>query len=157
MATGNNTVTTAKRPVPPQLTPWKPGQSGNPNGRPKGISAALKELLREVAKTRDPVTGKMVPTTKQRRMLDVLYAEATTGDNPVRAFEAIRDTVQGKPVSSDEHQRADREQQPQVTVNIMAVLGELPVDALRKLREAAVTAEAQAVRALPAGEDDATG
>jgi uncharacterized protein DUF5681 len=25
-----------RRPVPPQLTPWKPGQSGNPAGRPQG-------------------------------------------------------------------------------------------------------------------------
>lgn len=27
--------------VPKQLTPWKPGQTGNPNGRPKGVRNKL--------------------------------------------------------------------------------------------------------------------
>ena len=29
--------------VPKQLTPWQPGQSGNPNGRPKGSRNKLSE------------------------------------------------------------------------------------------------------------------
>lgn len=29
--------------VPKQLTPWKPGQSGNPGGRPKGLAAYIRE------------------------------------------------------------------------------------------------------------------
>jgi hypothetical protein len=35
----NGTVT--KRTVPKQLTPWQPGQSGNPKGRPKGARNRL--------------------------------------------------------------------------------------------------------------------
>ena len=37
---------TAKQGVPPDATKWKPGQSGNPNGRPKSrpIAAAIKAL-----------------------------------------------------------------------------------------------------------------
>ena len=31
---------------PPLETRWKPGQSGNPNGRPKGIAARVRELVK---------------------------------------------------------------------------------------------------------------
>jgi len=137
---------------PPVHTRWKPGQSGNPGGRPKSIRAGLKELLREVAKTKDPVTGKLVPTTKQRLMLDTLFMEAIAGQNPVRAFEAIRDTVDGRPVSSEDIDRVDKAQAPQITVNLFQVLGTLPDDALLKLEQAAV--EAESVRVLPEGEDE---
>jgi Family of unknown function (DUF5681) len=33
--------TVTKRTVPKQLTPWQPGQSGNPKGRPKGARNKL--------------------------------------------------------------------------------------------------------------------
>jgi Family of unknown function (DUF5681) len=33
--------TVTKRTVPKQLTPWQPGQSGNPKGRPKGARNRL--------------------------------------------------------------------------------------------------------------------
>lgn len=33
--------------VPKQLTPWKPGQSGNPTGRPKGARNKLGEAFLE--------------------------------------------------------------------------------------------------------------
>jgi len=34
-----------KQPVPPQLKPWQPGQSGNPKGRPKGAKQKLGEFF----------------------------------------------------------------------------------------------------------------
>lgn len=34
---------TTKKTVPKQLTPWQPGQSGNPKGRPKGSKNKLSE------------------------------------------------------------------------------------------------------------------
>lgn len=155
MSTGNTTralrTSASGKPIPPGLTPWVKGQSGNPNGRPKGIRAGLKELLREVVKTKDPTTGKLRPTSKQRMMLDTLYAEAITGNNPVRAFEAIRDTVDGRPVSSEDIDRVDRAQAPQVTVNLFQVLNTLPDEALAKLEQAVV--EAEAVRVLPEGDE----
>jgi len=44
----NEPVSKTKAPVtentaPKQLTPWKPGQSGNPGGRPKGSRNRLSE------------------------------------------------------------------------------------------------------------------
>lgn len=38
-----NSAQTERKPIPKGLTPFKPGQSGNPNGRPK-IAAEVKEL-----------------------------------------------------------------------------------------------------------------
>lgn len=131
--------------------PFPKGTSGNPGGRTPGIRAGLKALLKEVAKTKDPVTGKVVPTTKQRLMLDTLFMEAIAGQNPVRAFEAIRDTVDGRPVSSEDIDRVDRAQTPQVTVNLFQVLGTLSDEALAKLEQAVV--EAEAVRVLPEGDE----
>lgn len=35
----------SEKTVPPQLTPWQPGQSGNPKGRPKGSRNKLAEAF----------------------------------------------------------------------------------------------------------------
>jgi len=61
----------------------------------------------------------------------------------VQAFKAIRDMVDGRPIGQDEQDKADREQAPQVTVNVLAVLGTLPMEALEKLEAAAIEAEAK--------------
>ena len=37
--------TLSKQSPPPQLTPWQPGQSGNPKGRPKGARSKLGEAF----------------------------------------------------------------------------------------------------------------
>lgn len=41
-ATGNSGGTVARA---SNLRPWKPGQSGNPSGRPKGIAAVVKDRV----------------------------------------------------------------------------------------------------------------
>lgn len=57
---------------------FKPGQSGNPSGRPKKVASAVEKALtaKRAAKVADAIIGK-----------------AEEGD--VRAFEAVRDTVDG--------------------------------------------------------------
>jgi hypothetical protein len=40
-------TTEQKQPVPAQLKPWQPGQSGNPKGRPKGSRNKLGEEFLE--------------------------------------------------------------------------------------------------------------
>lgn len=66
---------------------FKPGQSGNPGGRPKGqsLSALLRELLDEVQKN-----GKTLGESVSR----ALIAAAKRGN--VKAFNAIADRVDGK-------------------------------------------------------------
>jgi hypothetical protein len=66
---------------------YKPGQSGNPSGRPKGlIGAALFKQLRKSG-------GKDL-----ERIVAGIIASATKGD--AKAFNAIRDSIDGRPTQS---------------------------------------------------------
>lgn len=57
---------------------FKPGQSGNPSGRPKKVTNAVDKAL---------------TLKRARRVADALIAKAEEGS--VQAFEAIRDTIEG--------------------------------------------------------------
>jgi hypothetical protein len=65
---------------PPKHTQFKPGQSGNPKGRPKGrknFSTLLdKELNKKVTITRD---GKKIRVTKKEVLVTQLVNEAAKG------------------------------------------------------------------------------
>ena len=63
-----------------RIHPWKRGQSGNPGGRPRKIANALDRALNR---------------HNTKRIAYAVIGEAAAGN--VRAFEAIRDTVEGKP------------------------------------------------------------
>lgn len=79
-------------------TQFKPGQSGNPNGRPpKNIS--IPDLLREIGN--EPVS-EHENKAKLRMALDALYTKALRGD--IKAIEFIANRTEGKsiqPVSSE--------------------------------------------------------
>ena len=66
---------------PPKHSQFKPGQSGNPNGRPKGTKN-LKTDLEEELKERIPIkeAGKAKKVSKQRAMVKALMAKAVSGD-----------------------------------------------------------------------------
>ncbi len=77
---------------------FKPGQSGNPGGRPKGIfgKAVLRQLRKRAEKGEtnlDAVVGAQV---------DKAIAKGDT-----RAAEFLRDTVDGRPVAADDAGAAD--------------------------------------------------
>jgi len=66
---------------PPKYSQFKPGQSGNPNGRPKGsknLATDLREEMAEQVSVNEAGTHKI--TTKQRAMLKALVAKALKGD-----------------------------------------------------------------------------
>ena len=66
---------------PPKYTQFKKGQSGNPNGRPKGSRNLTTDLLEELTEqilVREG--GKSKRISKQRAMLKSLAAKAVSGD-----------------------------------------------------------------------------
>jgi len=99
---GGNTngITRSKR---PWLAPaWKPGQSGNPSGRPKKkpITQELEKLLSEI----DPKDKKK--RTYARRLV-VAIAEEVIKKGNVSAFAEIADRVEGKVAQRQEHSGPD--------------------------------------------------
>lgn len=73
--------------TPANLKPCKPGETHNPNGRPK-ILPELKEALRDILMQQ--VDGK----TKLEILLETLYKQANKGD--VRAIQEVFDRFYGK-------------------------------------------------------------
>jgi hypothetical protein len=71
---------------------WKPGQSGNPQGRPPN-EQTIANALREVGNRIDPKTGKR----NVMRLAEVAY-ELGLGGN-VAAINYISERVEGKAVS----------------------------------------------------------
>jgi Family of unknown function (DUF5681) len=73
---------------PPKRTQFKPGQSGNPSGRPKGARNFRTDLLEELA---EPITvkddGRDVTVSKQRACIKTLVAAAIGGN--ARACEGL--------------------------------------------------------------------
>jgi hypothetical protein len=66
---------------PPKATRFKPGQSGNPQGRPKGARGLKTDLLEEL---QEQIVVREGPTqrrlSKQRAMVKSLTARAIKGD-----------------------------------------------------------------------------
>ena len=78
MTSENNDVGYGK---PPKETQFKPGQSGNPNGRPKGSKNLATDLKEELAQ-KIVITegGQQQEITKQRAMLKALLSKALKGN-----------------------------------------------------------------------------
>lgn len=68
---------------PQNLTPWKPGESGNPNGRPKK-GQAVTDILRE--------------TVDKQSLVEKLLELAQEGD--LAALKYCIDRLDGKPVET---------------------------------------------------------
>jgi hypothetical protein len=86
--------------LPAKTGQWAPGQSGNPNGRPKGRKNHLVELKRELEiAVRDNLDPKSI-----REILVVMTAQAMAGD--VRAAKLILDKVLSNAGEGEETQEA---------------------------------------------------
>jgi len=83
-------------PNPENLTPFKPGQSGNPEGRPKGsrnLSTILKAMLEE-----EVLDDSGVKKPFQDIIIAKLVKLARDGD--LKAIQEIYDRVEGKSQSN---------------------------------------------------------
>jgi hypothetical protein len=79
---------------PPTYTQFKPGASGNPKGRPKGIKNLTTDLSEELEeKVLINEGGKQSSTTKQRALIKSLVAKGLKGD--VRAANVLIQLIVG--------------------------------------------------------------
>lgn len=77
---------------PPLHTRFKPGQSGNPKGRPKGTRNLRQEVLDELlGLVTIKENGRSVTVSKARAMVKALVAKAAGGD--IRAASFLLDTA----------------------------------------------------------------
>lgn len=75
---------------PPVETRFQPGQSGNPNGRPKGSN--LTRLIKDALESPSPVKGE--PRSEGEVIVSVLIRKARTGN--LKATEILLDRMEGK-------------------------------------------------------------
>ena len=86
------------------LEPFKKGQSGNPNGRPKGRrnrSTLVREWLEVAQKIKNPITGTTEELEQQDIMTLALIKKAREGD--VAAYRELMDSAHGKVENKIDH------------------------------------------------------
>jgi hypothetical protein len=99
---------------PPQERQFKPGRSGNPKGRPKGVKNFATDVAEELAE-KIPITerGRRHQVTKQRALLKALFDKALRGD--VRAarvvFDVIPEAEQARRIAVEMHALSKSDQE----------------------------------------------
>ena len=85
------------------LNPFKKGESGNPNGRPKGAknrSTIARQWLEVNQNLKNPLTGENETMSQEDLMTLALIKKAREGD--VNAYKALMDSGYGAPVQQIE-------------------------------------------------------
>ena len=70
--------------IPPAGTRWKPGQSGNPKGRPKGAATSFERVLEQELERQvpgDPSLGDQGRICRRRRLVRALLEAVERGDS----------------------------------------------------------------------------
>lgn len=85
------------------LKPFKKGESGNPNGRPKGAlnrSTIARKWLEVNQSLKNPLTGENETMSQEDLMTLALIKKAREGD--VAAYKALMDSGYGAPIQQVE-------------------------------------------------------
>lgn len=105
---------------PPASGKFKPGQSGNPKGYPKGqlnTKTIIKYWLGQEEEIKNPINDEIVKVKVVDTMVLGLIARARKGD--VGAFRELMDRIDGKPVQSNKL-ILDNKEGGQILVGFMA-------------------------------------
>jgi hypothetical protein len=93
--------------LPPEETRFKPGQSGNPEGKKPGTKNAatiISKWLEAKTKSLNPITQSEEELTQEDIIVLKQLAKARNGDT--RAFDTLMDRVFGKAIQSIDHTTA---------------------------------------------------
>ena len=100
------------------LVSFKKGQSGNPNGRPKGTknrSTLVRELLEMESTFNNPLTEQSEKLSYAEQIIIAQIAEARKGN--VQAFRELMDSAYGK--MKDVHQFEETEKETEFVVTVV--------------------------------------
>jgi len=100
-----------------QIEPrWKKGESGNPNGRPKGSknrSTIARRWLEVNQSLKNPLTGEQETMSQEDLMTLALIKKAREGD--VSAYKALMDSGYGAPLQQIEQTNIEQPLFPDVS------------------------------------------
>lgn len=102
---------------------WDKGESGNPNGRPKGSknrSTIARQWLEVNQNLKNPITGVNETMSQEDLMTLALIKKARDGD--VNAYKALMDSGYGAPVQQIEQQQTTVDLSELTTEEIKAFL-----------------------------------
>jgi hypothetical protein len=99
------------------LKSWSKGESGNPNGRPKGTknrSTIARYWLEVNQNLKNPLTGENETMSQEDLMTLALIKKAREGD--VNAYKALMDSGYGAPVQQIEQMLMEQPLFPDINV-----------------------------------------
>ena len=94
------------------LRPWKPGQSGNPSGRPKGIAKAFREAVKD-------------PAELAALLLEIAQDERQKTSDRIAAMRELLDRGYGKAASFAAIEGADPLEIDDITREVAAIFDEM--------------------------------
>ena len=97
------------------LKHWQKGESGNPNGRPKGAknrSTIARQWLEVNQSLKNPLTGEQETMSQEDLMTLALIKKAREGD--VTAYKALMDSGYGAPLQQIEQTNIEQPLFPDV-------------------------------------------
>lgn len=100
--TTQNSGTAAKRGRVENLTPWQPGQSGNPGGRPKSFAKKIRELCGNTDDFARLAEGFMVMAFGSAKQRKAFFGETVrvSAKDKLLAMRELRDSGPGRPMQT---------------------------------------------------------